>query len=128
MRKVLVLSLCLILLSGCGELIVRHPLRTLMARVSLKDVMGFVAGLGTTFAAVPDLVAMLRRRSSQGMNPRMAGITGAFQLVWIYYGLLIESRPVIAWNMVAVAINSLSVGAYVFFSRREKRRAAAVPA
>ncbi|HEY6867243.1 MAG TPA: SemiSWEET family transporter [Candidatus Eisenbacteria bacterium] len=128
MRKVLVLSLCLILLSGCGELIVRHPLRTLMARVSLKDAMGFVAGLGTTFAAVPDLVAMLKRRSSQGMNPRMAGITGAFQLVWIYYGLLIESRPVIAWNMVAVAINSLSVGAYVFFSRREKRRAAAVPA
>ena len=128
MRKVLVLSLCLIMLSGCGELIVRHPLRTLMARVSLKDVMGFVAGLGTTFAAVPDLVAMFRRRSSQGMNPRMAGITGAFQLVWIYYGLLIESRPVIAWNVVAVAINSLSVGAYVFFSRRERLRTAASPA
>ena len=128
MRKILILSLCLILLSGCGELIVRHPLRTLMARVSLKDVMGFVAGLGTTFAAVPDLVAMLRRRSSLGMNPRMAGITGAFQLVWIYYGLLIESRPVIAWNMVAVAINFLSVGAYLYFARKEKLRAAAAPA
>jgi len=32
------------------------------------------------------------------MNPTMAGITGVFQIAWIYYGLLIASRPVIAWN------------------------------
>lgn len=125
MRKALVLSLCLIMLPGCGELIVRHPLRTLTARFTLQEIMGFVAGLGTTFAAVPDLIGMFKRRSSQGMNPRMAGITGAFQLVWIYYGLLIESRPVVAWNTVAVAINFLSVGAYVHFARREKSPAAA---
>ena len=124
MRKILVLSLCLILLSGCGELIPRHPLRTLLGRFGLKETMGFVAGLGTTFAAVPDLVGMLKRRSSRGMNPRMAGITGAFQLVWIYYGFLIESRPVIAWNVVAVAINFLSVGAYFYFARRERAAAA----
>jgi len=49
---------------------------------------------GTTFAALPDLIAMLRRRSSRGMNPRMASIMGIFQIGWIYYGLLIASRPV----------------------------------
>ena len=43
------------------------------------------------------------------MNPTMAGIMGVFQIVWVYYGLLIASRPVIAWNMVAVVINFLSV-------------------
>jgi uncharacterized protein with PQ loop repeat len=79
-----------------------------------------VAGLGTTFAAVPDLVAMLRRRSSAGMNPRMTAIMGAFQILWVYYGLLIVSRPVIAWNVVAVFINFLSVGAYYHFARKEK--------
>jgi uncharacterized protein with PQ loop repeat len=50
-----------------------------------------VAGFGTTFAALPDLVAMLRRRSTAGMNPRMAGIMGIFQILWVYYGLLILS-------------------------------------
>ena len=62
---------------------------------------------------------MLKRRSSKGMNPMMAGIMGAFQILWIYYGLLIGSRPVIVWNMLAVVINCLTVGAYVRFARRQ---------
>jgi uncharacterized protein with PQ loop repeat len=81
-----------------------------------------VAGLGTTFAGLPDLLAMLKRRSSAGMNPRMAAILGVFQILWVYYGLLILSRPVILWNMIAVLINFLSVRAFRHFSRIEKAR------
>ena len=44
-----------------------------------------------------------------------------FQFAWLYYGLLIASRPVIAWNAVAIVINALSVGAYFYFIRREKQ-------
>ena len=66
---------------------------------------------------------MLRRRSSAGMNPRMPGIMAAFQILWIYYGWLIASPPVILWNIVAVLINSFSVGAYIHFARKEIGRA-----
>jgi MtN3 and saliva related transmembrane protein len=72
---------------------------------------------------MPDLMAMLRRRSSAGMNPRMAAIMGVFQILWTYYGLLIASRPVILWNVIAVLVNSLSVGAYLYFVRKEKGQA-----
>jgi len=82
--------------------------------------VGFVAGFGTTFAALPDLIAMLRRRSTQGMNPRMVAIMATFQILWVYYGLLILSRPVIAWNVIAVLTNSLSVAAYFYFLRKER--------
>ena len=82
----------------------------------LHDIVGFVAGFGTTFAAMPDLIAMLRRRSCAGMNPTMAAIMGTFQIVWVYYGILVESRPVIVWNTIAVAINFLVVGAYLYFA------------
>jgi uncharacterized protein with PQ loop repeat len=85
-----------------------------------SEVVGIVAGFGTTFAAVPDLVGMFKRRSSRGMNPRMTAIMGTFQVLWVYYGLLILSRPVIAWNVVAVLINFLNVGAYLYFVRKEK--------
>jgi len=90
----------------------------------LHDIIGFVAGFGTTFAAMPDLVAMLRRRSCVGMNPTMALIMGMFQVVWVYYGFLIDSKPVIVWNMIAVAINSLMVGAYYYFAAAERRAGA----
>ena len=65
---------------------------------------------------------MLKRRSSLGMNPRMGTIMGVFQLLWIYYGLSIASRPVIVWNVIAVCINFLTVGAYAYFARKEKEQ------
>jgi MtN3 and saliva related transmembrane protein len=89
--------------------------------MSLEEIIGFVAGFGTTFAAMPDLIAMFRRRSSKGMNPTMASIMGTFQIVWIYYGVLIASRPVIVWNAIAVAINFLTVGAYFYFATHETK-------
>lgn len=91
--------------------------------MSLDEIIGFVAGFGTTFAALPDLIAMLKRRSCQGMNPTMAAIMGTFQIVWVYYGLLVGSRPVIVWNMIAVGINFLVVGAYFYFAANARRHA-----
>jgi MtN3 and saliva related transmembrane protein len=122
-HSVLLLGLSVITLTGCQDLAIRDTSSLLAPSFQQSEVLGFVAGLGTTFAAVPDLVAMLKRRSSAGINPRMAGIMGVFQIVWICYGLLIASRPVIAWNMVAVLINFLSVGAYFHFVRRETSEA-----
>jgi MtN3 and saliva related transmembrane protein len=108
-----------ITLYGCADLAALDTTSLLLPRFHRSEVFGFIAGLGTTFAAVPDLIRMLKRRSSQGVNPTMAGIMGAFQIVWIYYGLLIASRPVIAWNLVAVLVNLLTVGAYRRFAREE---------
>jgi MtN3 and saliva related transmembrane protein len=112
--------LSLTLLCGCEGLVPQDTSSLLVPKFRRSEIFGFVAGFGTTFAAMPDLIAMLRRRSSVGMNPRMVAIMGVFQLLWVYYGLLILSRPVIAWNVIAVFINFLSVGAYFYFLRKEK--------
>jgi uncharacterized protein with PQ loop repeat len=118
-----VLVLNAVVLAGCADLAVHDTASLLAPRFHRSEIVGLVAGAGTTFAALPDLIAMLRRRSSKGMNPRMAGITGLFQLGWIYYGLLITSRPVVVWNFIAVVINFLSVTAYLRFARRERTAA-----
>ena len=114
-----VIVLSAIVLSGCESLAIPDTSSLFFPRFQKSEVFGFVAGLGTTFAAVPDLIGMFRRRSSEGINPTMASIIGVFQIVWIYYGLLILSRPVIAWNLLGVIINFLMVGAYLRFARRE---------
>jgi MtN3 and saliva related transmembrane protein len=119
-----VLVLSAVLLGGCESLAIHDVSSLLVPEFQRSEVIGFVAGLGTTFAAVPDLIGMFRRRSSKGINPTMAGIIGVFQIVWIYYGLLIASRPVIAWNLIGVVINLLTVRAYVRFARLEDRAAA----
>ena len=89
--------------------------------MDLTPIIGFLAGFGTTFAALPDLVAMMKRRSSASINPRMAAIMGAFQILWVIYGTLIDSGNLIMWNVIAIATNYLTVGAYFYFRRSEMR-------
>ena len=114
-----VLLIAALMLAGCEELVPHDTASLLLPKWQRSELVGLVAGFGTTFAALPDLLSMFRRRSSAGINPRMAAITGCFQILWVYYGLLIVSRPVILWNVIAVATNFVSVFAYYHFRQRE---------
>jgi uncharacterized protein with PQ loop repeat len=115
-----VLLLSLLTVYGCEDLVIRDTSSLLAPRFQRSEILGLVAGFGTTFAGVPDLLAMLKRRSSAGMNPTMAGIMGVFQIAWVYYGLLIVSRPVIVWNMIGIVINFVNVSAYLYFVRKAR--------
>src|SRR5262245_38624312 len=115
------LPLSVITFFGCESLGIHDTDSLIAPKLHRSEIVGFVAGLGTTFAALPDLLAMLKRRSSAGMNPRMAAIMCVFQVAWLYYGLLIASRPVIVWNAIGILTNALSVAAYLYFVRREKK-------
>jgi uncharacterized protein with PQ loop repeat len=117
-----VLLLSAITLGACAGLTIPDTSSLLVPRFHRSEVVGLVAGFGTTFAALPDLMRMFKRRSSRGINPTMAGIIGVFQIVWVYYGLLITSRPVIAWNMLGIVINFVTVGAYLRFASSEADR------
>ncbi len=112
-----------LVLGGCESIGIHDAQSLLAPSFRSSEIVGFVAGFGTTFAAIPDLVKMIKRRSSQGINPTMASIMAVFQIAWIYYGLLTLSRPVIVWNVVGVATNSLTVWAYWSFSRSEPEEA-----
>lgn len=117
----------LIILCGCDDLVPHDTQSLIDPHLRRSEVVGILAGFGTTFAAMPDLIAMLKRQSSAGMNPRMATIMAVFQILWVYYGLLISSRPVVIWNVIAVLVNSLSVGAYFHFLHKEKMQRQARP-
>jgi len=78
-------SLSVIPLAACQQHLVIDTDRIIKSHIDLPEIVGIVAGVGTTFAAFPDLLAMLRRRSSDGMNPRMGAIMGAFPILWVYY-------------------------------------------
>ena len=112
--------ICALAVTGCSDLVVQDTQSLFAPAFHRSEIVGLVAGFGTTFASVPDVIAMLTRRSSAGMNPRMAGIMGVFQILWVYYGLLIASRPVVLWNLIAVATNFFTVGAYLYYARRER--------
>jgi|SoiMetStandDraft_2_1073263.scaffolds.fasta_scaffold307307_2 hypothetical protein len=50
---------------------------------------------------------------------------GVLHIVEVYDGVLILSRPVMAWNRVAVMIHVLNVGASLYAVRRDRTHARA---
>src|SRR5204862_348336 len=103
LAELAVLVPSVIALSGCGDLAVQDPRSLLLPAFTRSEVVGFVAGFGTTFAALPDLLGILKRRSSAGMNPRMAAIMCVFQVLWIWYGLLIGAELIVHQRLRFVA-------------------------
>lgn len=68
------LCLNLAVLCGCDDLVPRDTASLLLPSLHRSELIGLLAGFGTTFAALPDLVLMFKRRPAAGMNPRMATI------------------------------------------------------
>ena len=74
--------LCVIALCGCGGSLVIDTQSLLSPKLMRSEVVGIVAGFGTTFAAVPDLVAMTKSKqkifTSIEVNPKFADTGEAY--------------------------------------------------
>ena len=82
-------------------------------------VLGMVAGLLTTGSFVPQVVKAWREGDTNALSLRMYLVmTGAFML-WLGYGLLIGSWPVVAFNVCNLALGA----AILWLKLRDGRRA-----
>jgi hypothetical protein len=84
-----VVLLNVIALWVCEALAVHERSSLLVPKSKHSKGLGLVAGIGTTFVTVADLLKMFRRQSGKSMIVMLAGIIGVSQIVWFYYGLLI---------------------------------------
>jgi MtN3 and saliva related transmembrane protein len=67
--------------------------------------LGLVAGLLTTAGFVPQLVKGYRTKSMDDVSLVMPILLAAGMALWLGYGVLIESWPIIFWNAVALVLN-----------------------
>ena len=64
--------------------------------------IGFAAAVLTTIAFVPQLVKVWRTRRTQDISAGMYSIFAAGVALWLAYGVMIESWPVIVANFVTL--------------------------
>jgi MtN3 and saliva related transmembrane protein len=67
--------------------------------------LGYVAGLFTTLAFVPQALRSWRTRSTADLS---LGTIFAFIVgvtLWLIYGLAIGSYPIVIWNAVTLLLN-----------------------
>jgi MtN3 and saliva related transmembrane protein len=67
--------------------------------------LGLVAGSLTTAGFVPQLVKGFRTKSMGDVSLVMPILLATGMALWLGYGVLIESWPIIFWNAVALILN-----------------------
>lgn len=71
----------------------------------MAQAVGFIAGFLATVAFIPQVVRAWKTRSTRDLSllTIVAFTTGVS--LWIVYGVLIQSLPIIVWNVVTLALN-----------------------
>jgi MtN3 and saliva related transmembrane protein len=69
------------------------------------DALGYVAALFATGSFVPQVLKTWRTRSAEDLSFLMLFSHILGMLLWLAYGVMIESTPVVAANAVAVLLD-----------------------
>ena len=70
----------------------------------LIPIVGFIAAILTTIAFVPQLVRIWRTRSAKDISLGMYGLFTFGIALWLVYGILIDSWPIILANCVTLLL------------------------
>ena len=84
----------------------------------LANVVGVAAALCSMTSFAPQILKIWRERDASSVSLRMYIVTVTGFSLWIGYGVLIDSWPVVGSNAVCLALSAAILGLKWRFSRR----------
>lgn len=85
----------------------------------MADLIGLLAGVLTTIAFVPQLLKIYATKSGKDVSARMFVMFSAGVALWLVYGIMIGSLPVIIANSVTLGLAIAIMALKVRYSRRD---------
>ncbi|MBL8659196.1 MAG: SemiSWEET transporter [Rhodospirillales bacterium] len=89
--------------------------------LSLASLVGFVAGVCSAGSFVPQVVKAWREGDTEAISKRMYIVTVSAFSLWIVYGVMIASWPIIVFNTISLVLS----GAVLVLKVRKRRPAVA---
>jgi len=83
----------------------------------MTDAIGYLAGALTTIAFVPQALKMYTSKSGKDVSARMLMIFSAGVVLWLIYGIMIGSLPVILSNVVTLILSATIIALKIRYSR-----------
>ena len=77
--------------------------------------LGTVAGVCTTGSFVPQLIKAWREGDTEAISKKMYIVTVTAFALWIAYGFLIESWPIVVFNVISLLLS----GAVLYLKLRD---------
>ena len=83
------------------------------------EFIGLLAGFFATGAVLPQIIKTIRCKSVSDISIVMFSSQAFGAVLWVTYGLIIASLPVIAWNTVSFILNTTMVVTKLYYGRSQ---------
>ena len=87
-----------------------------------REAIGNLAAICTTISFVPQLVRVYRRKSATDISLGMFLFFSLGVLLWLLYGFMIHSQPVIAANSATLALSLAILVLKLYYDRQQRRK------
>jgi MtN3 and saliva related transmembrane protein len=87
--------------------------------IEIADVVGTAAGLCSMASFTPQLVKIWKEKDASSISLRMYVVTVTGFTLWIIYGVLLGSFPVMVTNSVCLALSGAILALKWRFTRRQ---------
>lgn len=71
------------------------------------DTLGFIAATLTTFAFLPQVIKVLREKSTASISLTMYVVFTIGVALWLIYGFLLDNLPIILSNIITLVSSSI---------------------
>ncbi len=82
------------------------------------EYLGFFAGFITTISFVPQVLRVYKNRSGRDVSLYMLLLLSTGTFLWLVYGLMLGSAPIVAANAVTFALVVLIYILKIYYARR----------
>ena len=89
----------------------------------IADSIGMVAAVLTTIAYIPQVVKIYRTKSARDVSLRMFSLLATGVSLWLVYGIMMRSAPLILANIVTLALSLTVLGLKIKYERAPGARA-----
>lgn len=89
----------------------------------IADSIGMVAAVLTTIAYIPQVVKIYRTKSARDVSFRMFSLLATGVSLWLVYGIMMRSAPLIFANFVTLALSLTVLGLKIKYRRARGARA-----
>jgi MtN3 and saliva related transmembrane protein len=86
---------------------------------SIAGLVGTIAGVCSTSSFIPQVIKVWREKDTEAISKKMYVVTVTAFSLWIVYGLMIGSMPIIVFNIASLALS----GTILIIKLRNLRRA-----
>ena len=70
----------------------------------MLEIVGLFAGFLTTLSFLPQAIKIIRTRQTESISLIMYSAFVAGVFLWIVYGIIINSIPLLMWNVLTFAL------------------------